>query len=352
MMDVEPQDGRVVRAASRWTCAPVLAAVVRVLALVGLAVAAWLLTSANAHADTGSQPVSGTASPAQIAVGERVPGSADTAPSGSDDLYEVASGVFIDAWWLEFIAPTIGDTDGRVVPVTGTSTGGLPVTSATETTFLYDAVGPTFSAVPGTLAGSSGDLTGRSLGDALLAPLQRSGAVAPLTEAVTPVTAAVEPVLSGMTVLPSFGDRASASASADAALLPWDQYRSAPAELLPATSTELVGPVLGDMSSTVPVVSTSAAHGAPASRASSQAVTAPAAPAAPRPGSGSLPTVPGLGTSTGGASGTSTLTNDSGTGAVPAGSLPGHLRVSRVSPATARTVLPHERAEDPAVSPD
>ena len=376
-MAFQSQDERVERAASRLTRPAVLSVFVRVLALLGLAGAAWLLASSTAHAESGLAPAPGTtAAPASTSRGLAAPsgpaarndvaargapqnegtGKARTAPPTDralvhevDQTFRTVSGPVSSALTpvtrnLADVVHSAATDTGRTAPPTATpvAPGSAPVTGT--------------SLPGGTPARSAARQPGQleSPLDSAIAPLGLGDAASPLTDLVLPLADIVQPVT--RTVTPDTDVLGTVTGAAFPEFprgttpfldsVPLGQTVGSPLTATPAPTPALDGTAPG---TTVPA-GVVVKLGPPAERSSSPVGAAPTAPTFPLPALGS--SFPALGSFSGGAAGASSPHYDGGTGSVEAGGFVGRDSGSRVSPATADAGVPRERAEDPAVSPD
>jgi hypothetical protein len=383
-MSYQPQDGRVERATSRWAPTPVVAACLRVLALVGFAGAAWLLAGASAaHADTGTAeaarvsraalPANGSVAPAAGSVTGLLarPTAAPAAEPATSALGSPAAPLVrplaavaapISRTATGAVSPVKGNASGALAPATTPASGascasGVSACTATPAHGSASQAGPAGVALP---------LDAVSLGSVpavqgLLVPVAANAAATTLTEVVRPLTDTIRPLAD---TLPATGSPR-VSGTAVPVLPATTGSTSARTGHLPAPVTaerstapdQAATPVAGSHGVARTVGSSTVSPPTPA--ASILGNTAripvgarPAAPAQPQPAPGTFPVLPGKGTNSGSAAGSSMFQLDGSTGAVGTGAHTARALATRALPVPADSGVPLVRAEDLSVTPD
>ncbi len=375
-MSYQLQDGRVERATSQWWRSPVVAACLRVLALLGFAGIAWLVAgTSTAHADAGSTPSLGAAPVLAAAGSPAAPATSMLGAATAPVTRPLATAATpITPLAAVAVSPLTGNTSGALAPAT---------TPASEASVLNDAavqssipahepvasqaklVGDRQSRPSPALSGSAALLDPLSTTQRIAASLGLEKVVAPLTTAVRPLTDTARPVTEGissvLSVLPVLSRPLNPILPVDASTS-WAGLKPAPATgdrtiQVPFQAVQPVvtaGPAAGALytveTSTAPFVATATDR---TDDTSGPAVGARStAPTLPVPVPGSFPGMPGAALQSGSAAGSSMTQHDGSTGAIGAGGLAARMLASRAPAVTEKTGVTLVRAEDPSVSPD
>jgi len=374
-MSHQLQDGRVERATSQWWRSPVVAACLRVLALLGFAGIAWLVAGASmAHADAGSTPVSGAAPVLAAAGSTAAPATSILGATAAPVTRPLATAAApIAPLAAVAVSPLKGNTGGALAPATDPAAE-APVVNGTAVPSSTPAHGSVASqAIPvgdrqgrpsPVLSGSAALLDPLSMTQDIAASLGVEKVVAPLTSAVRPLTDTARPVTEGvtsvLTVLPKFNRPLQPILPVDASSS-WVGRQPTPATAETSTAPlQAVQPVIatGPTAGAGHAVESWTASFVAIATDSSDLASGPAvgasnsAPTLPVPVPGPFPGMPGAALQSGSAAGSSMTQHEGSTGAIGTSGLAARMLASRATAVTEKTGVTLVRAEDPSVSPD
>lgn len=370
-MSYQPQDERVERATSRWWRTPVVAACLRLMALLGFAGLAWFAGMSTAHADAGTSPDQGQAPVLSTATAgsPTAPATSILGPTMAPATRPLASAVSpVTPLATAAVSPISGHTSGALAPATTPASGASVVTGAAE---LIATPAHALASQAGSVGNRGGRTSPGLLGSAaLVEPLSMTqciatslgvdDAVAPLTLAVRPLADTARPltdrIMSVVSGLPKV--------KAPAVRLPIDDLSSwTGVPPVPATEERSISPVQAALPAAPAVHNAGPVELSPVQFAafavhrpdytSGPAVGAgSSAPTSPVPVPGSIPVLPGAALHSGSAAGSSSNQHDGSAGAVGTSSLATRLLASRALGVTEDSGVTLVRAEDPSVSPD